>query len=359
MAQKTLENEPLLEALDIERKIDQGIYSNITQAAKEIGMPRSTLVHRIELARIALDDGVIESQSKIELPTFPDSDIDTDEIIDHMEQRFKKRLKHEAAKTWFSVKFPTDETIGLAVVGDPHLGTNTNWPLLKSHVSCMKETKGLYAINIGDNADNWGWGRLMALYADDDISRQTERRLGKWLLESGIQWCAWLHGNHELFHGEFPTYLEAINCKKVPMVDWRAKLKLVFPSGELKVDAAHDHKGSSIYSPLHGQKRAALWGQESCDLYVAGHRHSWALSQEELDNGHCVVLGRARGYKWNDPYSLRHGFAEQSYGASLLFVIDIKADGPMKIVPFADLLEGAEYLKWKRASDRRSTSNTR
>mgnify|MGYP003647855400 FL=1 len=100
MAQKTLENEPLLEALDIERKIDQGIYSNITQAAKEIGMPRSTLVHRIELARIALDDGVIESQSKIELPTFPDSDIDTDEIIDHMEQRFKKRLKHEAAKTW-------------------------------------------------------------------------------------------------------------------------------------------------------------------------------------------------------------------------------------------------------------------
>jgi len=355
VAPKTLDNEKLVEALEIDAKIQKGTFQNITHAARETGIARSTLANRITLARTELAAGNIQVSDEIELPTFPDADVPSDEIIDHLEKRFNKRMAHEAAKKWFPIKFPTDETIGLAVVGDPHLGTHTNWPLLRKHVAVMRDTKGIYALNIGDNADNWGWGRLMALYAEEDISRQTERQLGKWLLESGIRWCAWLHGNHEMFHGEFPTYLEAINCKKVPMVDWRARLKLVFPSGEIKVDAAHDHKGSSIYSPLHGQKRAALWGQENCDLYVAGHRHSWALSQEELDNGHCIILGRARGYKWNDPYSLRHQFAEQSYGASLLFVVDIKRDGPMKITPFADLEEGAEFLKWKQSRERRDT----
>ena len=347
MATKPLDPSVLKEALEIESKIEQGVYTSVAQAARELNLPRSTLAHRMDLARSQLDRGEL-SEPEVALPTFPDPDVEIDVVISHMEKRFNKRLEHEAAKKWFPITFPTDEVIGLAVVGDPHLGPNCHWSLLRKHVDIMKNTPGIVALNLGDNADNWSWGRLMALYAEEDISRQTERRLAKWLLESGIKWCAFLHGNHEMFHGELPTYLEAINCERVPMVDWRARLRLVFPSGELKVDAAHDHKGSSIYSPLHGQKRAALWGQEGCDLYVAGHKHMWALSQEELDNGHCITMGRARGYKFNDEFALRHQFAEQQYGSSLLFVIDIKAEGPMKIVPFADVEEGAEYLTWKR-----------
>lgn len=348
MSQKSLDNDILSEALETDAKIQKGIYPNTSAAATDIGIPRSTLAHRIGRAREKEAAGELTRES-VTLQDFPDPDVPIDEIIDHMEKRFNRRLAHETAKKWFPIKFPTDDVLGLCVVGDPHLGPNCNFSLLRKHVHIMKTTPGIVAINIGDTADNWGWGRLMALYAEDDISRQTERRLGKWLLESGIKWCAWLHGNHEMMHGELPTYLEAINCKKVPMVDWRARMKFVFPSGELKVDAAHDHKGSSLYNPVHGQKRAVLWGQENCDLYVAGHRHSWALSQEELDNGHCVVLGRARGYKWNDPYALRHQYAEQRYGSSLMFVIDIKREGPQKITPFSDLEEGAEYLTWKRS----------
>jgi len=348
VSQKLLENDILLDALETDAKIQKGIYPNATAAAKDIGIPRSTLTHRISRAREKETAGELTRES-VTLPDFPDPDVPTDELIAHMEKRFNKRLAHETAKKWFPIKFPSDDVIGLCVVGDPHLGPNCNWSLLRRHVDIMKSTPGIVAINIGDSADNWGWGRLMALYAEDDISRQTERKLGQWLLESGIKWCAWLHGNHELMHGEFPTFLEAINCKRIPMVDWRARLKLVFPAGEVKIDAAHDHKGSSIYSPLHGQKRAVLWGQENCDLYVAGHRHNWALSSEELDNGHCVTLGRARGYKWHDPYAIRYQYAEQRYGSSLLFIIDIKRNGPHKITGFADLEEGAEYLTWKRS----------
>ena len=46
----------------------------------------------------------------------------------------------------------------------------------------------MYAANIGDTVDNWG-GTLTRLYADNDVSRQTERRLACWFLEeAGIPW---------------------------------------------------------------------------------------------------------------------------------------------------------------------------
>ena len=75
----------------------------------------------------------------------------------------------------------------------------------------MAKTPGVYAVNIGDTTDNWG-GRLIRLYAENDVSRQTERKLARWFLqESGIRWLVWLHGNHDTMDGAFTSYLEGIN----------------------------------------------------------------------------------------------------------------------------------------------------
>jgi len=152
-----------------------------------------------------------------------------------------------------------------------------------------------------------------------------------------------------MMHSEFSTYLRTINVDQIPMIEWRARFKLVFPSLEIKIDAAHDHKGSSIYNIMHGQKRAALW-DEDADIYVAGHRHTWGLSTEEMDDGRVVFFGRARGYKFLDRYAVRHGYHNDKYGATVLFVIDPKDTNPAsRIHSFVDLEQGAEYLEWKRA----------
>ena len=71
-------------------------------------------------------------------------------------------------------------------------------------------------------------------------------------------------------HSEFSAYLKTIFAKQILMVVWRARFKLKFPSCEVRVDAAHNHKGSSIYNPLHEPKRAALWNKNA-DIYVARH----------------------------------------------------------------------------------------
>ena len=334
------------EALDA---VDQ--EGSISAAARFLDIPVGTLRHRVKRAREnELVSRPISVESDFDLPVFGDDDLSAPEILDHMERRFEKKLAYEQSQRWFPIKIRSDEPVGLAVVGDPHLGQSCNIPLLKRDVKIMSETEGMMAINIGDTADNWSYGRLLQLYSEEDISRPTEQRLSRWFLrDAKIPWILWLHGNQEMMHSEFSTYLRTINVDQIPMIEWRARFKLVFPSLEIKIDAAHDHKGSSIYNIMHGQKRAALW-DEDADIYVAGHRHTWGLSTEEMDDGRVVFFGRARGYKFLDRYAVRRGYHNDKYGATVLFVIDPQDTNPAsRIHSFVDLEQGAEYLEWKRA----------
>ncbi len=318
------------------------IHGSVAAAARALGMPRKTLSNRYNRALER------QTEPKVVLPEFPDDDIDAEQILDTMEKRFKQRSEHTRSMHWFPIKFKTSEPIGVVVVGDPHLGSNgCNIPLLRQHVKLMSETPNCYAVNIGDTADNWG-GRLVRLYAENDVSRSTERRLARWFLEdSGVPWVVWLMGNHDEMEPSFSTYLKTINAQMIPMLDWRARFRLVFPGGvEARVDAAHNHKGHSMWNELHGQERAANM-DEDADIFVAGHHHTWALKQKEMPDGRVVHLARARGYKYIDDHAHRHGFHEQQYGASVMFVIRPKMqDNQIKFIrSFADIEDGCDYLK--------------
>ena len=323
-------------------------HGTISGAARELGINRSTFEGRVRTAKTRFGEKDESKETEeVALPEFPDEDISPDEILDHLSKRWEKKQEHNQAKKWFDIKMPSDEPFGLVIVGDPHLGTHCNIPLLRRDVDIMSSTPGVGCVNIGDTTNNWG-GRLIQLYAEEDISRSTERKLAHWFLnETEIPWLVWLHGNHDTMHSEFSTYLKAINVKQVPMLDWQAQFKLVFPSATIKVDASHNHKGTSIYNKLQGQKRASLWGEEA-DIYCAGHHHTWALAQEEDSSGRVINLARCRGYKWHDEFGHRHGFTEENYGSSIIFVIDPTAPPNVRVKPFGDLAEGAEFLTWKR-----------
>ena len=253
------------------------------QLGSKIEVSRQLDISESKVRRLLKNKDIVTKD--IELPTFPDDDISAEEILDHMGKRFNTRLKYEDSIKWFNVKINDKKPIGITFIGDPHLGSNgCNVPLLRSDIDTISNTKGVYCVNLGDTADNWSYGNLIRLYADNDVSRKTERRLARWFLEdAGIPWIVWLMGNHDSMAGEFSTYLKTLNAHQIPMVDWRAKFMLTFPNNsEVRIDASHNHKGTSIYNRLHGQKRAALWGEDA-DIYIAGHNHNWAMTQEELD----------------------------------------------------------------------------
>ena len=344
MAASTLSKECLLETVRLFE-----LHGSIRAVSRETGIPRQTFNHRLRAARKA---GLLD---RVELPEFPDDDIDTDELLDQMGKRFAQRLKREEAQKWFRVKVKKNEPIAIAWVGDPHLGSNgCNVPLLRRDVGLLAGTSNTYAVNMGDTADNWG-GRLLRLYAENDVSKQTERKLAQWFLqESGVNWLLWLLGNHDSMDDGFSTYLKTIGGKALPMMDWRAQFIVEFPNGaEFRVDAAHNHKGHSMWNNLHGQERAAHM-EEPADLYIAGHHHNWAIKEEEMPDGRKVTLARARGYKWIDSHASRFQFHTHQLGATLLSVINPLTDHPAKRHRiFYDLEDGLDYLEIIRSKYRK------
>lgn len=282
-------------------------------------------------------------------PFIPDDDIPAEEIISSMCKRFVKRHESHASKKWMEFKVNTDEPIGICWFGDPHIDDDgCNWPLLKEHIDICKNTPGMYGANIGDTHNNWV-GRLTKEYANQNTSRGTAFKLIEWFFkESGVNWLIMLLGNHDSWNFGSET-LSVISKHVCPMVDWRAQFKLKFSNGrECLVDAAHDHSGHSQWNSLHGQQKASVMGGVA-HAYIAGHKHNWALAQNECPHTNRIYwLARARGYKHIDHYGENLGFGSQKSGSSIVMIIDPKASDLNMVKCFADPKEGADYLNFLR-----------
>lgn len=315
------------------------------KAAEILGIPRSTLQERLKHP-YAIE---LLERNEITPEPLPPPDIPAEKIIDMMCERFEQRKQHDDGKKWRSFNVRDNKPIAICWFGDPHVDDNgCNWPLLKKHCKIVAETPGMYGANIGDSTNNWTF-RLMKEYANQDTSLETADRLIEWFFrDSGIKWLIMLLGNHDMWNdgGRFIKKL----CENIcTMVDWRAQFKLVFPNGrECLIDAAHDHKGHSQWNALHGQQKASAMGGVA-HLYIAGHRHNWALAQNECsETGRIYHLARVRGYKYIDHYATVNGFGSQNHGASIVTVIDPNADDMNFIRCFADVQEGADFLTYLR-----------
>ena len=157
-------------------------------------------------------------------------------------------------------------------------------------------------------------------------------------------------GNHDLW-GEFSEILRAYNINCIPMEDWQAQFKLVFPNGrECKIWAAHDFKGHSMWNSLHGPQKAAHL-KESANIFACGHTHNWAIHHEEsASRQFSYWLVRSRGYKYVDEYAEILGHFPQQEGASITAVIDPESESEAGFVQcFADMDKAVKYLHALRA----------
>jgi hypothetical protein len=292
-----------------------------------------------------------ERADAITFPVFLDEELPAEKILEHHAAAFRKRAAAAKSRKWFTINANETRPIAFNWFGDPHLGANgCNVDLLMRDVALVAKTPGMFGANIGDTVDNWS-GKLVKLYAENDVSRKTERKLARWFLkESGVRWAVWLEGNHDLMDGEFSTHLRTLNAKQVPMMDWRAQFVLQFPNGKkFKIDAAHNHKGHSMWNELHGQERASVL-EEDADLFIAGHHHTWAYKVKELADGRVVTLARVRGYKFIDSHAERWQFPTQQQGASGVTIFDPITDSPTERIRFyADVQAGVDKLTYLRA----------
>lgn len=324
-------------------------------AAKRMGCSQTTVLRYLRKAGINPNGAQLKPKNPsppgIILPDFPSENIPIDAILDLAEKRFSTRRASYDAHTWFPVKIKSSKAIGILWFGDPHIDDNgCNISLLRHHVRLCKETDGLYGANIGDTTNNWA-GRLVRLYAKQDASVATARRLAEWfMLDSGVRWLIWLIGNHDEW-GDGSEILAQMakrhGTQKVICHDWEARFSLVFPGGwSPKIFASHDFKGHSQWNPLHGPMKEGQMGEEA-DLYVCGHKHNSAeFGFENVARGLYQRFVRVRGYKFFDEYARHGGFKEQKTGCGALTIFDPER---RSISNFFDIDEGVEFLKLKRA----------
>jgi hypothetical protein len=323
---------------------------NQSEAARALGIPRPTFQARVNTARSWVAAGGEEEKPDIGLPVFPDDDLPVEDLIAHQSRRFERRLANKHAKKWYPISLKTNEPIGITFFGDPHVDDNgCNWPLLQRHCEIHRKTPGLYGVNVGDTTNNWV-GRLARLFGNQDTSQSTARKFAKWLLaDSGVTWLTWIMGNHDMWN-DGDAILRAMGGHMVPMEDWQAQFKLVFPNKrECRAWTAHNFPGHSMWNTLHGPQKAAHT-KDWAHIYACGHTHNWAMHQEESASKDFIYwLIRSRGYKFIDDHAEQLGHASQQEGASICAVINPTPKSQASFVQcYADVEEAADFLKHLR-----------
>ena len=285
-----------------------------------------------------------------EFTALPDDDVPIEELIAQRKRKFQHKREHEEASKLIPIKVKMDGAIGILHFGDPHVDDDgCDIEAIERHTDLVNRTEGLFAANVGDTTNNW-CGRLARLYADQTTSAAQAWKIAEWFINR----CNWLYmigGNHDLWSGSGDPLRWIAKQQDALYKSSEARLALRFPNGlEVRVNARHDHSGSSIWNPAHGPMKAALMGTRD-HLYVAGHKHESAYSVlKDAISGITMHACKVASYKIYDRYAKEHGFRDNCLSPCALTTINpaLPADHPDLVKVWWDPEEGADYLTFLR-----------
>lgn len=313
-------------------------------AAGACGINPHTFEARLSVARKRFPGWRPEQPAAYTAPDLPSEDEDLDALIARLAAERERQATARAAADWMRFTVADPEPFALAFIGDPHIDT-CDIGLLKSHVELIEQTPRMWAVGLGDWINGWV-GKLRGQYAFQSATERDAYRLAQWVLQKPIWWLL-IWGNHDgaRWHGEGSPlkWME----KAAPITsEWQAKFSIGCGDATWKVWAAHNFPGNSQFNANHGLDKRALHTGAIADLFVAGDRHTFKLSQDQhAETGRMFWSARARGYKPLDHYALEKGYSEQTMGHSIGAVFDPRTG---KLTCFADLEEAAAYLTFLR-----------
>jgi hypothetical protein len=285
-----------------------------------------------------------------EFTALPDDDVPIEELIAQRKRKFQHKREHEEASKLIPIKVKMDGAIGILHFGDPHVDDDgCDIEAIERHTDLVNRTEGLFAANVGDTTNNW-CGRLARLYADQTTSAAQAWKIAEWFINR----CNWLYmigGNHDLWSGSGDPLRWIAKQQDALYKSSEARLALRFPNGlEVRVNARHDHSGSSIWNPAHGPMKAALMGTRD-HLYVAGHKHESAYSVlKDAISGITMHACKVASYKIYDRYAKERGFRDNCLSPCALTTINpaLPPDHPDLVKVWWEPEEGADYLTYLR-----------
>ncbi len=292
-----------------------------------------------------------ELPKDFEFTPLPDDDVSIEELIAQRKRKFTHKREHEEASKLIPVRVKLDGPIGILHFGDPHVDDDgCDIEAIERHTALVNKTKGLFAANVGDTTNNW-CGRLARLYADQTTSAAQAWRLAEWFVNR----CNWLYmigGNHDLWSGSGDPLKWIARQQNALYKASEARIALRFPNGaEVRVNARHDHSGSSIWNPAHGPMKAAIMGTRD-HVYIAGHKHESAYSVlKDAIHGITMHAVKVASYKVYDRYAKDRGFRDNALSPCCVTTINPALPGshPDLVKVWWEPEEGADYLRYLRS----------
>lgn len=328
------------------------------EAAYRLNLTPQTMGHRLQVAErlygMKPDPSRFKAKAMFTFEGLPDDgEPDAEELITMLAARHARRKAHADAARLRQVQVHVDGPIGIAFFGDPHVDDpGCAWGDLEADVRICRETEGLFAVDVGDDSNNWV-GRLMKLYADQEVTSKQALKLIEWLMTS-LPWLLRIKGNHDEWNGEkgdVADFIHRFHGSVGALESAGARLHLNLPSGaHLRLHVRHDFPGGSQFNPAHAMVRETLFGHRD-HILACGHRHTagyipiWHNDPRRLCHGFRVGT-----YKDFDKYAKDKGFQDGNWARSMAAVIDPAfADDPARYIkPFYSLEDAADYLRWKR-----------
>jgi hypothetical protein len=347
MANPGTPDDVLLETLHVLKKFD----NNQAQAAKFLGLDRSTFMSRMKAATLKLAEGRLRAPKPFEIPKLPDGAPDAEELLKRRKKDFERVKEAKTARKLVNIPIGIDGPVGIVHFGDPHVDDDgTDIGLLEDHVKLINKSEALFGANLGDLSNNW-IGRLARLYAEQSTSETDAWVLTEWLVSS-VQWLYLVGGNHDAWSGVGDP-LKWIARQSGNTMDYHGvRINLQFPNSKnVRINARHDFAGHSMWNPAHGPMKAVQGGWRD-HILTCGHKHV-SFTAGPLKDPASGLLSwaiRCAGYKTYDRYAEERGLPDQNAFAACVTIIDPRFadDDPRLVTVIPDVEEGADYLKFKR-----------
>jgi len=326
-------------------------------AAKELGISVRSVMERATILSARGVEGIETSyhaakpaKKDFEFTPLPRDDISIEELIQHRKRQFANKRNYEEASKLIPIRIKIPGPIGILHFGDPHVDDDgTDIEALERHTTLVNATDGMFAVNVGDTTNNWV-GRLARLYADQSTSAAQAWRLAEWFV-GRCNWLYMISGNHDAWSGAGDPLRWIAKQQDALYKSSEARIELKFPNGAaVRVNARHDHAGSSIWNPAHGPMKAALMGTRD-HVYVAGHKHESAYSVlKDPIQGITMHALKVASYKVYDRFAKDKGFRDNALSPCVMTVIDPRLPNNHSdlIKIFWEPTVGADYLTYLR-----------
>lgn len=322
---------------------------NKTEAARMLGIPRTTLISRLKAAQEQIAHNLLSIP--FTKAAIPSANEPIEVLLARREAAFARKDANEEARKLQTVHINMDGPIAITHFGDPHVDDDgCDITALRRTLQAVKNTEGMFAANVGDLQNNWV-GRLAHLWGQQSTSAAEAWRLTEWLVKE-VPWLYMVGGNHDAWSGTGDPLQWMMDGQQGVFDYDGVRLNLVFPNGRnIRVNCRHDFKGNSMYNPVHGPAKAAILGWRD-HILTCGHLHiSGYMPLKDPVSGLITHVLRVPGFKKWDSYAKQQGFPDQNISPTATTIIDpSKADNdPAQITVIQDVHVAAKFLTYLRS----------